>query len=237
MRLSAGPIPVEAIRKWKLEATARLLGDTIGISDPQWGEPSLLPGWSRGHVATHLARNADTMRQLTAAVQERGPDVGYPSAQERSDSVEAGAGRNGLELQIDLDTSAGALKAAWDKVTDWGIEVTLYGRAWPLSILPLIRLHEVILHHIDLDCGFGADDVDPSAARWLLDWALTRLEKATRLPRVRISSDSGVVGAIGAGARELAVSGADARLWVWLCGRAVGDTVEGANGAVLPQLS
>lgn len=41
------------------EATSRLLGTAAGLTDSQAREPSLLPCWSRGHVLSHLARNAD----------------------------------------------------------------------------------------------------------------------------------------------------------------------------------
>mgnify|MGYP003622708592 CR=1 FL=1 len=51
--------PLETLRKRVQEATQRLLGDTIGISDDDWNGPSGLPGWSRAHVAAHLAANAD----------------------------------------------------------------------------------------------------------------------------------------------------------------------------------
>lgn len=38
---------LETLRKRVQEATQRLLGDTIGISDADWNGPSRLPGWSR----------------------------------------------------------------------------------------------------------------------------------------------------------------------------------------------
>ena len=42
-------------------STARLLGDTIAVSDDDWRAPSRLPYWSRGHVGTHVARQADAL--------------------------------------------------------------------------------------------------------------------------------------------------------------------------------
>ena len=45
-------------------ATTRLLATATAISDTQAREPSLLPGWSRGHVLTHIARNADGLGNL-----------------------------------------------------------------------------------------------------------------------------------------------------------------------------
>jgi hypothetical protein len=45
-------------------ASEHLLDTAAGFSDANVRGPSLLPGWSRGHVLTHLARNADDGRNL-----------------------------------------------------------------------------------------------------------------------------------------------------------------------------
>lgn len=46
------------------EATSRLLVTTAAVTESQVAEPSLLPGWTRGHALTHVARNADGLRNL-----------------------------------------------------------------------------------------------------------------------------------------------------------------------------
>ncbi len=38
-------------------ATTRYLGALTDLTDEDMRAPSQLPGWSRGHVVTHLARN------------------------------------------------------------------------------------------------------------------------------------------------------------------------------------
>lgn len=233
----AWSVPVSVVRRWELEATQRLLGDTIGIGDPQWRGPSLLPGWSRAHVATHVARNADGLRSLTVAAEEGRPGNLYASDEERFAAIERGAERSGLELQIDLDTSAGALTACWDRVTDWSLRVPLFGREVPLSVLPLARLSEVVIHHIDLDCGFSAGQVDSEPARWLLEWALDRLGEPVGFPSVRLLSASGLEATLGVGEPVRTVRGSDAQLWAWVTGRATHDTVSGADGIDLPMMS
>ena len=45
-------------------ATGRLLTVAGTLTDAEVAEPSLLPGWTRGHVLTHLARNADGLANL-----------------------------------------------------------------------------------------------------------------------------------------------------------------------------
>lgn len=218
MRQLGGSIPVEQIRRWKFDANQRLLGDTIGISDPQWHSPSLLPGWTRAHVATHLARNADTMREITRAERDGTPPA-IPTAEERFVALERGAERSGLELQIDLDTTAGRLSQAWDEVTDWHRPIHFEARIVPMALLPLARLHEVCVHHLDLACGFEADRIDPQAGEWLLAWVYRRQTINWQGAPVEIVASSGQRGILGDSPDPVRLEGTDAALWAWLSGR------------------
>ena len=229
-----GPVPVADVHVWKTEATQRLLGYTIALSEDAWHEPSLLPGWSRAHVATHLARNADYLRGILQAATAGLPQPQRPSADQVKQELEAGADRSGLELQIDLDSTAGALQNTIEAVTDWTSPLRIYGADLSLSAVPLVRLHEVYLHHLDLDCGFTADGVDSAAAAWLLRWTLFRLRSAD-LPTIEFATDT-IADTIGHGHQHLSVRGADARVWAWLTGRGGPQIVEGADGVKLPLL-
>src|SRR5215210_7453229 len=99
-------------------ATQRLLGDTIRVGDDDWRGPSSLPEWSRGHVATHIARQADGIVRLTEWARSGERQDMYASAEQRTADIEAGSGRTGLELQIDLDTSAGQLGDAFEALNE-----------------------------------------------------------------------------------------------------------------------
>jgi maleylpyruvate isomerase len=228
MSQHTGSIPVEDVHRWKADATQRLLGYTIGLTDDEWHEPSPLPGWTRAHVATHLARGADHLASVVEAVASGRAQPEEATAAQRFAELESGADRGGLELQIDLDTSAGALQAAIEKVTDWTPPVRLHGIETALAAVPLVRLHELCIHHLDLDCGFSPDAIDPAAAAWLLRWILDRLAEAD-LPALRVEGDS-VVADLGSGGDPRRVSGSDARLWAWLCGRLAASGVSGADG-------
>jgi maleylpyruvate isomerase len=228
MSQHAGSIPVADVHRWVADATQRLLGFTISISDDQWRRPSGLPGWSRAHVATHLARNADHLRAVVDAAAAGLPQPAQPTAEQRLSSLEAGADRDGLALQIDLDTSAGALQAAVDRVTDWSSPVVVHDRQVELATVPLVRLHELCVHTLDLDCGFSADAVDPGAAAWLLRWVLELLADAD-LPALRVEGDS-LAADVGGTGERVRVSGSDARLWAWLSGRLPASAVSGADG-------
>jgi maleylpyruvate isomerase len=234
MSVYPGLVPVTDVHGWKTEATQRLLGYTIALTEEAWHEPSLLPGWSRAHVATHLARNADHVRSIIEAAVAGRPQPPHPDSERVRRELEIGADRSGLELQIDLDSSAGALQTAIEAVTDWTPTVVIDGAPLPLSAVPLMRLHEVYLHHLDLDCGFTADGVDPDAAAWLLRWTLFRL-RAADLPAIQLQTES-LADEIGEGDSQLRVRGTDARVWAWLTGRAGPEVVDGADGVRLPLL-
>ncbi len=68
------------LRLRKREATQALLGDTIRLGDDQWQEPSDLPGWTRAHVATHIARNAEAFVAAVEALLAGRPADALPVA-------------------------------------------------------------------------------------------------------------------------------------------------------------
>jgi len=235
MSLYLGPVPVPDVHRWKTEATQRLLGYTIAFTESEWHQPSRLPGWSRAHVATHLARNADYFRSVLNALLAGGSQPELADAAERRSSLELGADRRGLELQIDLDGAAGALQTTIESVSDWTPLFRVDGVELPLEVLPLVRLHEVEVHLLDLDGGFTADGVPDEPASWLLKWAMFRLRNAP-LPAIELVGDS-LNSPIGTGTEApRRVEGSDASLWAWLTGRAGPEIVAGAGDLRLPLL-
>lgn len=215
------------VRRLKMAATQRLLGDTIAISDSDWLGPTALPGWTRAHVATHLARNADVLRRyvtrLTASpVLERDDIV---------QDLEAGSRRSPLDIQIDLDTSSGLLNDAFDKVSSDAWATPLHGGLDGLtaSDLPMLRLNEVVLHHVDLDCGFVFTDIDPRVAELLLAWNLYRRVDLVAGPGIAVRTSAGQILRAGSGPGVSEVTGTDANLLGWLTGRLPRTAVSGAE--------
>ena len=222
--------PLETLRKRVQEATQRLLGDTIEVSDGDWNRPSLLPGWSRAHVAAHLSANADALAELIDEAAKGRSVPLYPDDEARAEGIERGSSMTGLELQICLDTSAGRLERAMDAVEDWSAPVELLGHRLTLAQVPMARLSEVVVHHLDLDCGFDVGRLDSASARWLLQWAAFRYAGAADLPAIRLEGTSGLAAELGAGGERRTVSGSDAALWAWLVGRTGADEIDGADG-------
>ncbi|WP_309471131.1 maleylpyruvate isomerase N-terminal domain-containing protein [Streptomyces rapamycinicus] len=70
-----------------------LIATASGLTDEQVGEPSLLPGWTRGHVLIHIARAAEAHRNLLEAVRTGSGIPAYASQEARDTSIENGASR------------------------------------------------------------------------------------------------------------------------------------------------
>ncbi len=141
-------------------ATAGLLVTARGFTDDDVRGPSLLEGWTRGHVLTHVARHADAMRNLLVWARTGEPTPAYASSQERDAGIEAGAGRGAQELADDVAESGRALREAVVSLPDeaWDHEVRILDRPpFPARQILARRLVEVELHHVDLDAGYTAD--------------------------------------------------------------------------------
>lgn len=212
---------LSTVRKLKLEATQRLLGNTIILSEQAWQEPARLPGWTRAHVATHLARNAEALVRSVDSVLMGRRGLMYDSDTERDLAIERGSERSGLDLQVDLDTSAGHLNRRFnvlDAVPNDMLVELRPGLLLPATMLPMVRLNEVVLHHIDLDCGFEVVNIDPEVAHLLLRWNTLDVD-AYRETSVRLISDSGVDRQLGPVTDGQLLRGSDAVLLGWLTGR------------------
>lgn len=161
MNQSAGPHSVELLIEQNEAAVDRLLESVAKLSDEELREPSLLPDWSKGHVLTHLARNADGLRNLLVWAQTGVETPMYPSAEARAADIEAGASRSGDELKADVSDAAKSLTSKARELPDeaWLAEVRLIrGPAEPAWSMLGRRLFEVEVHHADLGAGYHPAD-------------------------------------------------------------------------------
>ena len=229
---------LETVRSLVAQATQRLLGDTITVRDEHWGSPSRLPDWTRGHVATHLARNADAIRRLAEWARTGERQDMYASAGQRESEISAGATRSALDLQIDLDTSAGKLAEAFgelDAAGAWDAVVELRdGMRVAARLLPLSRLLEVVIHHVDLDIGYDVGNIDQQEAEWLLEWYAFRLRDHDAFPKMVLISDSGFTINLGSSGEARTVRGSSANLLGWLMNRVDSSAVDGGGELRLP---
>lgn len=158
-------------------AHAALASALATLTDAQVAQPSLLPGWTVGHVLTHIARNADSHVLMLHAA-ERG-EVGqqYPGGmQQRNGEIEAGAGRPAAEQVADVAAAAARLQAAWAAMsaTGWSGEGVSVAGAVKIDDLPFRRWRETVVHHADLGLAY-------SWADWPGDYVRLELQRATML--------------------------------------------------------
>lgn len=151
------------------EAQLRLAGRVAQLSEQDIASPSLLPGWSVGHVLTHLARNADGhARRLSGALE--GVDVPkYAGGEEqRRQEIEAGATRPAAEILADLNASMIHLDEVFSlcSAAGWPNGQLLGGGQYGASACPAHRLREVEIHHVDLGLGYTASDWPEDYVAW-----------------------------------------------------------------------
>ena len=216
-------------------AESRLLASANRLSDADVRAPSRLPGWSRGHVLTHLARNADGMRNLVswAATGVRTPM--YPSPEARAEAIEAGSGRPARDLVDDLEGAAAALDQALAELPATALDAVVTFGAANIPVrgdgLVLMRIREVEIHHVDLDVGY-----EPAA--WSTEFASRSLDQLTPGFRagglvpvaVLAATDTRLRWVVADQGEELA--GSSAALLAWLVGRIAADPATAAEAGL-----
>jgi maleylpyruvate isomerase len=191
-------------------AHAVLLDDLATLTDAEARRPSLLPGWSVGHVVTHLARNADSHRRLFEAAAAGRSAERYPGGRtQRAQEIEGGAGRPAALLVDDLRRACEALELTWDECRSWEAAGTHQGSVEPLAELPFKRWREVEIHHADLGRAFTMDS-------WSSGYVRRELRRAEMAWRA-----SQPIGLTGLPAAALALP--PNRRLAWLAGRFVVD--------------
>jgi maleylpyruvate isomerase len=154
----------------------RLIEAIAGLTDDVARRDSRLPGWTVGHVLTHVARNADSLvRRMEGAARREVVDQYAGGAAGRAAEIEAGAGRPAAELVADVrDTAAAAERAcaelpddAWDRLGR-----STGGAPQTMRRVLAGRIREVEMHHVDLGLGYEPADWPEAFARAEIDAGL-----------------------------------------------------------------
>lgn len=217
--------------------TDRLLATARTLDDP--AADSLCDGWTRGHVLTHVARNAEAIDRLAQWAMDGERRDMYPGGTRARDAeIEAGAGRPLADLVEDVRSTAEALAPVLERLATAPRAVEHVemrgGLAVSPDVLPLLRLREVVFHHVDLAAGFTFADLEPELARRFVDDAVTRLRAAAPDLALSLRSDEGDTWRLGAeDATDAAdVTGPLAGLLLWLARR----DPSGVRSEHLPEL-
>ncbi len=198
------------------EETERLLRTARALDDPSL--PSRCPGWTRGHVLTHVARNADALATCIRSAVDGTGETMYLSDEARDADIDAGADRPLDVLVEDVHASAERFAAALTRLTAEHdrvpVERTPGGPSFPAGAVPAMRLREVVFHHVDLDAGFTFDDLDSDVLSELLADQVGRLRRRDDAPALRIRTDEGDTLDVGAGGPL--VTGSRGGILLWL---------------------
>lgn len=209
-RLPFGDV-VSAVR----EHTSLLLGATIGYSEEDWAAPTGLSGWTRSHVAAHLVEGARAMVRVISELHGGVQPQLYGPGEHLA--IELGALSGGLQLQIDLDTSASQLQELLPGLEGDTREMRLrHGLHIPARHVPHARLSEVVLHHFDLDPEFTPEVLSPETALALLHFHVEKIGHGDDYPPLRLVADEGYEGTVGRAADPATFQGPAADLLAWL---------------------
>ena len=240
------------------ESTDRLLATADALTDAEAAAGSRLPGWTRGHVLTHLARNADGFRNLLAWARTGTETPMYPSEADRDRAIEAGAGRSAADLAADVRASAAAFAGAAEELPRraWEAQVARRGVRFPARGILSRRLSELEIHHVDLGGGYEPGDWPPGFVRAALNRVAGDFAGRADAPACLACPDGyetgfpigaattgpastgpATTGPAAAGpAGPVTVSGPPAALLAWLTGRGRGDGLRVAGADALPVL-
>ena len=209
--------------------TRRLVRSVDAMTDEQWREPSLLPGWTRAHVVAHLTLNAEGLAAALEGVHEGRPVPMYASNERRDSDIEDLSKASPSVLR-DRFLGSTTVIGEWveelaDNLAGHVIERTPGGRSFPASAVGTMRTREVAIHHADLGLGYTAAD-------WPTDFVVLLLDHLADgshddEPFVAHATDLDRSWQFGTGGPT--VSGTGGALAWWVTGRPL-DQVPGGDG-------
>ncbi|MET0628572.1 MAG: maleylpyruvate isomerase N-terminal domain-containing protein [Acidimicrobiia bacterium] len=155
------------------DAFALVLPALDSLDDGQARGPSLLPGWSRGHLLTHLARASEGDRRCVEGAARDEVVMKYPAgADGRAADIDAGAGRDAVALVADVVSAQRALMDALRSLPDdaWERRAGTLVGVRTMVELAIARRRELLVHLVDLDVGVEPTDLPRDYLDVDADW-------------------------------------------------------------------
>ncbi|GAA5045544.1 maleylpyruvate isomerase family mycothiol-dependent enzyme [Nocardia callitridis] len=213
-------------------ATTRLFDTARTLSDDDLAGPSLLPGWTRGHVLAHFARNADSLVNLLLWARTGIEIPQYASTFLRDHDIEAGAPRPIAEQVLDNETAAERWLALGKALSQqqWEVEVrTRQGHPIRATEVRWMRLQEAEIHHVDLNVAYQPSDWPTDFVERVLTQASADLDRSTAEDTVSFTvraTDLDFSATIGPDPTAT-ITGPASSLAAWLLGRSPGEDLTG----------
>jgi maleylpyruvate isomerase len=208
---------------WMADGTEKLLADVAALPDEALTAPTALPGWSRRYLLSHIAANADALRNLAYWARTGEERRMYASNEQREADIAAGSLLPPAELRARLESSALALAADLDALPEqaWDAKViTAQGLSRSASEIPWMRNREVFIHGIDLNAGIRWADLPAGFLAALLDDVTARRSSVGGGPALAAAAtDTGHTWEVAGTGAPIPVSAPLADLAAYLTGR------------------
>lgn len=217
------------------QAQQRLEDGIVDLDDEAMAVASHCDGWTRGHVLTHIARNADGMVNLTTWALTGEVKAMYSPPEARDDDIAAGASRSAVQIINDvvagnqrvleafarLEAAVAVNRAVADRMVRLGTNPE-DGPEVAAQDLPHQRIQEVVLHHHDLLHDLALDEWPRVYVDEALPRAAIRMSRrVSHLPTLVVVDDAGRH-VVHEGS-DILVKGSARLLLAWLTGRAQDD--------------
>lgn len=228
------------------EASQRLVRTVDGLSEEQLLGDSLLPGWSRAHVAAHLALNGLALTAVLNGVAANSAVPMYTSQEARNQEIDDLAAAGPAEVRSQTLRSVSCFTTAAEDFpqtkADDPVERVPGGTTFPAGAALTMRWREVEFHHADLGTDYTHSD-------WPQEFAVEAIAALTSPdgpPRAWTSSfrvlarDTAQTWQVGEdnGQPLITVTGSANDLAWWLSGRGTGEGLHTDEGDLpeVPQL-
>jgi maleylpyruvate isomerase len=210
-------------------AHQRMWTSASRMTDDDCRAPSLLPGWSRGHVLAHWARNADGQTRMLLAAMRGETAAQYPGGDaQREADIETGAARPARLILQDARAAVDRVEDAWRRMPPaaWSRPTGARIGQRPAWKSVWARWRETEIHHVDLDAGYTHDHWPAEFVSLMLPRVLPTLD--TRLPdevtvQVQVTGQNWPLASAAATTSDdpVVVRGAASAVLCWLAGRPV----------------
>lgn len=230
-------IDLEVVLAWMTEGESFVAEQLAGVD---LRAASLLPGWTRAQLASHLASNARALGNLLHWARTGDETPMYPNAEARGREIDDGATHSDDEIRATVAQTAEQLAAAVGSLSEqaWAARVrSALGRDIPASEVPWMRVREVWIHAVDLGGGAWFDELPANLVDALLSEICGALGTREACPDVLVApTNRERTWLIGdAGSDAVRAEGTAADLLGWTIGRPAADRTAPAGLPLLPR--
>lgn len=212
------------------DSATQLVHDVELLDDEALAGPSLLPGWTRANVVSHLIGNAVALTNLLRWARTGTFLPMYADADAREATVQVGVGQPAGVLAARLREAVDEFLAEADTLTDeqWDSQVRMgvggKGPEAPARDVPWRRLVEQEVHNVDLLGAYTPAHWSPELVHRLLDEMAERYLGREDVPALDLQAlDGDWAATSGDPAEAVRVEGPSPALLAWLTGRSSGE--------------